>query len=66
MRGRGRFQANNAFFNQQKPDADVLVAGGPPPPKKGGEQVDFFGQAAGAGGGTITEKGLVNALKRAK
>jgi hypothetical protein len=59
---KNRFQANAAFFNQSK-EQENFVIGGEPPKKKGGEAIDFN---VGAAGGIISEKGLVNAFKRAK
>ena len=39
------------------------MLGGEPPKKKGGEAIEISG---GSAGGIISEKGLINAFKRAK
>ena len=60
---RKKFQANAAFFNQAKDDENFVV-GGETPKRKGGEAINVSDGVVG--GGVISEKGLINAFKRAK
>ena len=65
---KSRFAQNSAFFNQAKSggDEENFVVGGEPPKKKGGEAIEISAGAGVGTGGTISEKGLINAFKRAK
>ena len=70
-----RFQKNSAFFKQSSGASNNFVVGAsdedfiavPKGGQAGAGQADADGAVlAGGGGGTISEKGLINAFKRAK
>ena len=64
---KNKFAQNAAFFNQAKGGGDDnFVLGGEPPKNKGGEAIEIAAGAGVGSGGTISEKGLINAFKRAK
>jgi len=57
---------NSAFFNQVAKDGEVEDTVVSARGKKGGDVVDVMAGFDGSTGGKISEKGLINAFKRAK